>query len=198
MSSDELNAALESRKKQISALAQEYACRDKVIATRDCVQIVKLAFVAAAHGDPERPVKAWTPGEGDFEAYAMTVARWMLEEYTRNETSRGLTVPRTVDMANVTIQSLHDMDYRSLVAPPTRPVEPTFPPNFWNRIEESVTPRQWQCISMQFRQRMSQIDIAKDLDLAAQTVNETVQLGLANIRKAMPELSDLLPDSREP
>lgn len=198
MTNAELEAAIDEQKGQILTLAQEYAGREKGVTTKECVQVIHLAFVAAARGDPESSIKAWTPGEGPFKAYAMLAATWMLKAHLRGETSHGMTMPRTQERANVTTRSLQDVDYKKLVAPPQRPSEPTFPPDFWHRIENAVEPRQWECLSLQFRQGMSQTDIATQLNVTPATVSLTVQRGLANIKKNMPEASELLPDSREP
>jgi RNA polymerase sigma factor (sigma-70 family) len=197
MTDEELTAAINGRKKQIRAMAQRWA--GGLVPVEDLIGVIKLAFVQAARGDP--PVSKWA-GTVPFEAYAMTVARWKLIEYMQTEAANGVKVPGLRDneievVEHESIEHLEGDAYEQLVAKPEKP-RPEFPSDFWGRIENTIAPRQWQCLSRQFVQGMSHSEIAHELGITRQAVNRLVARGLDRLQSKMPELSKYLPDGREP
>ena len=199
MTNAELEAVMAESADQMERMALKFRRGHWYIPYDDLIQIIRTAFVEANRPGQYRPELG-----ASFPTYAFSIAYGRILDLIRQESASGLHVPKNhkakriipVSMRRHVTGGKRDGAEMEVPGREEQP-RPEFPSDFWERVNESLTPRQQQLVQMYYRDGLTRSEIARQIGLSGSSVGLTLKTAITNLNKKMPELQRYL-EGREP
>lgn len=131
-------------------------------------------------------------GAASFATYVQRFTRarvrgkWLLELRRGIHLPQGLEHVRSVDVKPP--GRLSGRDWSEPMAPISDEAA-EFPIDFWDRIRSAVTAAQWRCLSLYYRDGLTQAAVADRLGMSRTNVNQLINRAYEEIRRRCPELA---------